>query len=246
MRTRWPLIVDYRKGSGPFADPLKRMGYPVKVRTLGSADFSFLGNGRQGLAYIGIERKTVSEVVAALTGDKRFRGKQFPAMLESYDYSYLIIEGNARPDRRSGLLMSGQYEAGHGPRAVMYGSYKKFLNTLAVKGRVFLEPTFGFEETLWTVAAIYEWYQKSWASHHSAFEVEETQPDALIFTERTMKRQIAAQLPGVGWARSRQVSEAFPSVKAMINATEAEWRAALGIAKGKKIAKRLVEVLSAK
>lgn len=235
-RTRFPLDVDYREGSGKFTRPLVRMGLPARTRTLEYADFAWTGNGPWGHARVGVERKTVSEIVGALGGDKRFARRQLPGLLTSYDYVWLIVEGPANPDAHSGLLMWGNREAGYTRQRYMYSAYKRYLQTIAVKGRVFVEPSYSFTETLWLLESLYGWWQASWNSHRSTYEVDETEPDSAITAERTLVRKMANQLPGVSWTRSLGVSRTFGSPEEMCGATVAQWMKALGVEKGRALA----------
>lgn len=236
---RAPLDVDDRIGSREFLRPLLKLGVPARSRRLGFADFAFLGHGPHGRVRVGIERKTVSEIFGAIT-DSRFIGHQLPGLLLTYDYVFLVVEGPARVDPRSGLLMLGHREAGYSRVRTMYATYRKFLTTLAVKGRVFVEPTYGFTETLWLVGqVVYPWFQAPWASHQSAYHIEESQTDRAIFSRRTRAHMVANQLPGISWVRAGAVADYFPSIEDMTAATVTEWQKALGIAKGRAVAVKL-------
>jgi NAD-dependent DNA ligase len=57
----------------------------------------------------------------------------------------------------------------------------------------------------------------------------------------TLVRRIAAELPLIGWGKSKAVEEYFPSVVQMVTASEKEWREIPGIGVG--IAKGVVEEL---
>jgi excinuclease UvrABC nuclease subunit len=52
---------------------------------------------------------------------------------------------------------------------------------------------------------------------------------------------VAAELPGIGWERAGAIALAFPTLRRIVAATEAEWLEVDGI--GKKLAKQLVEVM---
>jgi ERCC4-type nuclease len=238
------LAVDDRIGSREFHKPLRRMGAPARIVRLEYADFAWHGSGPHGRAHIGVERKTVSEILGAIT-DSRFTGRQLPGLLKTYDYVYLIVEGSAKIDPRSGVLMMFGREAGFTRVRHLYSTYKNFLTTLAAKGRLIVEPTHGHVETTHLLHTLYGWWQKPWASHKSAYHVEETKPEAAILDERTVKRQVLAQLPYVGWERSRRVSQHFPSLRAAFTATEDDWMAALGVKQGRTMARGLVAVCKA-
>lgn len=238
------LLVDPRQGSGEFKDPLRRAGCPATHARMKYADFAWNGHGPHGWCRVGVERKTVTEILGAIT-DSRFTGHQIPGLLAAYDYVYLVVEGAVRIDPRSGVLMLGGREAGFTRVRHSYSTYKKFLNTLAIKGRMIVEPTSGFRHTVSLLHTLYRWWAEPWSKHKSAYQVAEVLPDQAILDERTIKRQVAAQLPGVAWQRSKAVSEYFPTLAAMMLATEEEWMAALKVKKGRKMARTLVQVCQA-
>lgn len=239
-------IVDDRIGSREFHHPLKRMGVPVGAtpRRLPFADFAWTGNGPHGRVRIGVERKTVTEILTAIT-DTRFTGHQLPGLIAAYDVVYLLVEGPAKIDPRSGVLLLYGREAGFTRVRHLYSTYKKFLTTLAIKGRLIVEPTHGHVETCHLIHTLYAWWQQPWKSHKSAYHVEATEPDTAILDERTVKRQVLAQLPYVGWERSKRVALYFPTLRAAFTADESQWMAALGVKEGRTMARALVAVCKA-
>ncbi len=234
------MFVDDRIGSVELCKPLRTLGCPAKVKRLAYADCAFRGRGpHASTVAIGIERKTVSEILTAMRdAHGRFTGHQLPGLLRRYDYVYLVVEGDSFI-AADGILALGGYT----PNRTMYESYKRYLISLAVKGTLFVECTSNKRETVHFLHALYGWWQKPYASHKSIFKVEAVAPDAAILDERTVRRQTFAQFPGVGWERSKRVSKAFPSIAAAVNATEDEWMRALGIAKGRKIVRTLMQTL---
>jgi ERCC4-type nuclease len=240
------ITVDDRAGaqhSGSFDFPrqLKRQGVRTEVKRLPFGDFAMTGHGPAGQVRIGVERKTVEEVIDGLF-DHRFVRDQLPGFIAAFDVRVLVIEGRAWLDPQSGLLMVGGREAGRTRQRHLWANYLKFRHSLAFKARLTIVPTGTKFETVALLASLAEWYEKRWSDHKSVYVVDENDPDYAILDERTFKRQLAAQLPGVGWERSRAVSKAFRSVAAMMNATEAEWRAALEIKdKRSKTAAKIVE-----
>lgn len=234
------LLVDDRIGSREFLRPLKQMGLPVRQTRLRFADFAFSGNGPDGeRVRVGIERKRVAEVLTAVM-DSRFIGHQLPGLLTRYRYVFLVVEGYTTVDKLSGLLMQGKWEAGFGRGRHLYETFTKAKLTWAIKARLLIIPTMSFAETTHFIHAAYRWFDAPWKSHKAAYKVEETLPDRAILDNRTLFRKLAAQMPGVGWERSRQVCAYFGSPAAMVNATVPEWQRALGIKEGVTVASTLV------
>lgn len=240
------LLVDDRIGSREFLVPLRRLGVPVgkKCVRLSCADFAFSVNGPAGPLTVGVERKTIAEILAAFH-DRRFAKKQLPRMIAKYNIVVLVVEGVADA-ARDGLLMTGQWTSGFGYGNHLYENYAKFQLTLAVKTRVIVWRTKNKTETTHFLHAFYRWGTKRWKDHKSAYVVDSLTPDTLMLDGRTVKRQVLAQLPGVGWVKSARAAKYFPSIQAAVNANRQQWNAALGIVKGTKTANRLIGVLRGK
>lgn len=219
------VLVDFRKGSGELIAPLRRTGLDVAKSTLPCADIHFEGNGPSGRVLVGIERKRVSEIEGCLGGDKRFISKQLPALLKKYGaHAWLVVEGYAAPGHDGSLQLGG-----YARRPRMYRDFAGFLLTQQTKSRVLLARTAGLTETVYWIHALYSWYQKPWASHHSCFQVEEALPDAAILEDRGTFRSVVAQLPGVGWTLSLAVMRHFPNLLAAFAAPRREWASIPGI-----------------
>jgi len=54
--------------------------------------------------------------------------------------------------------------------------------------------------------------------------------------------KVAKELPAIGWERGVAAAHVFPSIRAMINATEREWQEVPGV--GKVIAKSIVRTVN--
>ena len=221
-----------------FVKPLRRLGLPVKVKSLRFADFAFTGNGPSGLCRVGIERKTVNEVLGSVGDDARLVSWQLPGMLKAYDFRFLVVEGIIKIDHARGTLQTGYgKDYGYTKDRHNYTAYKRFLLTLMLKGGFFVEPTSGFIETSRYLQALHGWFtRKAWDAHSAAYRVYENRPDSAILDERTFKRQMFAQLPGVLWKRSKLASEKFPSfAHAVVTNPDPDdfpferWRKALGV-----------------
>src|SRR5258708_978069 len=122
--------------------------------------------------------------------DPRFAGRQLPGLITRYDHVWLVVEGYTTIDPAAGCLMAGQCEAGVGPHRHGYASYKKYLLTLGIRAALHVECTRNFRETVHFLHALYDWWQKPWTSHKSAYRVEQAEADRAILDERTVRRQM--------------------------------------------------------
>lgn len=255
---RPPMDVATEVGSREFVRPLIRLGVPARLRKLESGDMAWYGNGPEGLARFGVERKRVAEVVGA-DARARYITRQLPKMLERYHFTFLLIEGLVRVDPSDGSLQSGKevkdgkltcwLPAGWGRDRGTYTTYTKMELSLRLLTTVHVVHTANATETAWWLHGAYMWSQKSWTAHTSVLGIETSIArdgiqNALITSDRTMRRQIFASLPGIGWAKSARVSRYFPSVKQAASADETQWMQALGLKKGKITARRIIGFLN--
>jgi ERCC4-type nuclease len=231
------IQVDNRIGSLELASPLRKLGVKVTTCRLPFGDACFTGSGPTDTCRVGIERKTLSEIVTAIT-DTRFTGYQLPGLIKAYDVRILIIEGRYWAEPNSGILYINGREAGYARRRYMYSEVEHFIMSIQRKAGLWVWPTASLKDTVWWIHACYTWYQKPWSNHKSVYAIDEVRPDAAILDERTLLRRLAAQLPGIGWTRSKAVESHFGSVRAMVNATVADWCEIDGIGEG--IARKVV------
>lgn len=239
-----PRVGSAYSGDFNFRRHLKRAGVPVRERRLDFGDFAWTGNGPNGLARFGIERKTVDEILTAVN-DSRFRRRQVTGLLNSFDFPILIVEGKAWPDPHSGVLMNGKFEAGRTKQRHLWENYFKFQLSLMFKARLWIIPTRSKSETVLAIKGLYDWSTaKTWAEHKAVYVVDETKPDEAILTADSMPRRTCAQWPQVAWKRSTKVEEHFKGcIACMTEADVDDWNQALSIEKGTKIAAALVDSL---
>jgi len=233
------IFIDDRVGSKEIAPYITT---EHELTRLESADFAFTGVGSEGIATIGVERKTVSDLLNSMvTG--RLVAVQLPKMLSSYTRVYLLIEGFWQAEENTGLLQvlrRGWVDIERGGRRFMAKDLHKFINTLDTLANVSIRSSRGRRDTGTILDALYEWWQKPYEDHvgHLAMKREQD----VVLARASVLRRVAAQLPGIGWKRSRDVAESFTSVGNMARATEEEWLAIDGI--GKETAKKVVKAIS--
>lgn len=236
------LMIDPRAGSVELIAPLSAAGLPVEETTLLFGDIAFVGRGEGGTTItVGLEHKKLGDLVNSLDTD-RLVGHQLPGMLRTYERGYLVIEGDWDTDDSGRIVVPSKFKhlktplKGAPPASVLL----QRVWTLEHRGglRVFWAKT--QKETIRYVCSLYRaWTDRDLDQHRSHLAMHAPDLDKALLQPVSLKRQIAAQLPGVGYTKSEAVDRHFPTITAMINAPEEDWMLIDGI--GKTLARRIVQ-----
>lgn len=216
----------------------------AKVGTLAFGDFAFMGNGPTGPLFIGVERKTISDLITSLNTD-RFIGHQLPGLSNMYHRVYLVIEGYARPSPRDHVLewrVNGEWECqthNASSKPIMYSDFIGRLHTLTEMANVRVIHTDKPITTVQHILALKRWWDKPWDQHMSLCAIYEPLP--VTMAKPSLKRRFINVIPGIGWERSKAVADHFRSIAAMVAADVKEWATIEGVGKG--IAKRAYDTL---
>ncbi len=238
------IMVDDRIGSKDLVtllppDLCKRM-------RLDAGDAAFWGYGPEGplTLPVGIELKNVADAISCMKSG-RLVGEQMPKLSQVYKRVYLIIEGQFRASPK-GTLESFSWYKGQptwssiGSSTISYHMFDSWINTLAEIGRIVVKRSLDRKETAAQVLGLYRWWTKDYSEHRSLMAFDSSQ-EPLLLTKPSVKRKVAACLPGIGWSKSENVASHFQSITDMANAGEAEWLKIDGV--GKTLAKKIVAAL---
>jgi ERCC4-type nuclease len=246
-----PILIDSRVGSKELERYFLDMEHDLVHLDYG--DVAFAGRGPDGCPWqIGIERKTIGDLCSCIQ-DGRLSGHQLPGLLATYNFVYLLVEGIAKCDLSNGLVKVQRGKAwvpvtlGDSKREFTVNEVMGYLNTLTVMTNVRIWQTNDLRETAAYVRWLHHWWNaKDFDAHRSHLATERS----IQLVPTSLKRRVAAQLPGIGWERSKQVADHFADVSHMINAGMDEWTAVKwatdkgrnqGI--GKTIAERIVKAV---
>jgi ERCC4-type nuclease len=248
------LLVDKRTGSA-FVERKGRRPFDMygelKVRLHGNVDkvmldggdFAFEGNGPNGQVVIGIERKALGDMLGSMRSG-RYAGDQAIKMNLAYDLCYVIVEGIYRPSA-SGLLETLGFKgwkpatlAAKGPQSknfFYYAELDKFIVDIEAVKNVIVVRSTSEMETVWQIVNRYNWWSKEW-DEHKASDPLKYQAE-ISFSRVSECRMAVAQLPGIGWKKSKLVEQHFGSIENWANALPSEWREIDGI--GEKLSVQL-------
>ena len=239
------ILVDPRAGSKELIGPLLAAGLPVEATHLDFGDIAFLGRGEAGKqVFIGLEHKKLADLVGSLNS-ARLAGHQLRGMVDTYDRPHLIIEGEWDHDATGRVIVRGPLGFAPLKGAPFATELEKRIITLETRGGLRVRWTRTQKETVRYVSALYRWWtDRDLDSHTSHLAVHSPDLDRALKTPLTLKRQVAAMLPGIGFQKSEAVDKHFASIWEMFNAATVEWQQVEGI--GKTLATRLFAAIREK
>ena len=219
------ILVDYRQGSQELIAPLKNLGLPVDETTLEFGDVAFQGRGVKGAPVsIGVEVKKLPELVASLRSG-RLQGHQLPGMCQTYDYRWLLIEGELQFDQKGALLRrAGRRDWRPMPGQMGVGELLKRLHVMHLCAG--LVPLWAADQraTVVHLEMLYRVWTDVDLDEHKSHLGTYRPPSILPLSPM---RTTLETLPQVGPAASFAAQKKFKSVKRAINASTDEWASLL-------------------
>lgn len=185
------ILVDTSVGSNPLvnAPPLRALG--AQLCKLASGDVTFIGVGETGPVSVGVEVKSVGDVLSSLVNG-RLNGVdgQLACMVDAYDVRWLVYYGLTRPNPTTGVLQVAQTWAQKGNpsqltlkwndyggdgagnaktsrrKALTYDYLEKFFVSPAFTALdVRVKHCYDVDEVAVWIAALYTTWQKPWGEH---------------------------------------------------------------------------------
>ncbi len=223
------ITLDRRSGSFELLPHFPKGS--AQLGNLSYGDASFLGNGPDGPVFVGLERKHIRDLISSMDSGRLYN-HQLPGLLSSYSYIYICVEGLWRHGK-GGLIevwsKKGWRTLYNGSRSYPSSYITRFLNRLMVRYGVMVFRTDNQAHTSATIYDLWAWWDKPWNRHkwHSDAYM---QPHPVSLLQRPgIVQCMAAQLPLVGWGRSKAVADRFGTVEEMVEAPTEEWEKIPGI-----------------
>ncbi len=197
------------------------------------ADMAFSGNGKDQVIAIGIERKTISDLVSSMESG-RLSDPQLRGLLKNYDLVYLIVEGIWRSGP-GGELETSMGHQGWVPyrRHTRYEAVDNYLTSIENCG-VRWRRTANEMETARVVVDLVHYWEKEYGDHKVHKDIYAPVPSEgnrvqLVHPDPpSLVVRWASQIDGVD-QRAWQIGKYFSSANQMANASVEEWMEALGI-----------------
>lgn len=220
---------------------IKRIGIASQVERLPFGDFAFEGKGPKGSMAIGLERKTLHDMLNCID-DAHYSAKQRVGMLQLYQKSYLIMEGLWKP-HTDGFLMEG-FNGGsswgyckYRSTRVMYSKLRRYLASVA-NSNIEIIYTRDIFQTAYDLCELWHYYQKDWIKHTSMMETQKIAVPSLNF-KPSLTQRWAVDLEGIGLQYSQEADRLFRKPIALAQADELAWMRIPGI--GAKTARKIIK-----
>ena len=246
------LCIDPRAGSNKLID---KFPGECEAVTLEFGDIMFSGNGPDGDWLIGIEYKSLEDIVGCIKSG-RFTGTQLPGMMTVYDICFLLVEGIPRPDRQSGQLVRYRGKAIYG-LGLPFQAFDNFLTSVNVfsslAGKPCIVKMASTEyDTVKMIRDIYLLFQKPWDEHKAMsrpdltkiqrvsydLAVAKIEPSDPEYPRYLLRKQLF-QVQGIGWDLAGTMAEHFGTMELALQASQKDWESLERVGKG--LAKRIYE-----
>jgi ERCC4-type nuclease len=200
-------------GSVELVPELHKQGIDARPATLDSADFAFAGNGPDGDAEFGIERKTLPDFIDSARSGRLYgisveqRESQLDRMLGTYDFAWLLVEGDYSTDGR-GRFVQARGRRGNVPVAGGWTEdmLNKTLLSLDLRGGIRVKETRSTKQTVRWLASLFRSHtDKAWSEHTTLRTLQRRESIVPVssFRDMVMRMDDVA----VGFAVSKAVEE---------------------------------------
>lgn len=235
------ILVDARTGSGHLVPILNNLGAEAQAVHLEYGDVSFPMNGPTGLITVGIEIKTVSDLISSMIS-RRLTTRQLPGMRKVYDLIVIAILGRVKRDATGGII-EGKYGKWHPVQTSLTWDQLEGMKTSLrwAYGAVLVEFETAKDFCCW-LKVQERWASRKWEDHQSHL------PSHQIFNDRAREQDgflpalpleptntylAACAIPGIGMALAKKLAHEFPEPRLLANATVKDLMRVEGLGKQK-------------
>jgi len=236
------ILVDPRVGSRELLSGIRMAGVSAELAPLEYGDACFDGNGKDGTISVGVERKTLHDMLHCID-DSRYSAHQLPGMKQMYGLSILLIEGHWRPHDQDGSLMEGFRDGqSWGPcryrsQRTLYSKLRRYLISVSLAG-VIVTYSRNLSQSSIDICEWFRYFQKKWTQHTSLMELQRENVPTLA-GKPALVRTWANCIEDIGVKYSLAAEELFKTPIRLANSSENDWMQIGGI--GPKTAIKVVK-----
>jgi len=182
----------------------------AEIMRLEYGDFAFDGNGPNGSVIIGVERKSINDLINSIK-DKRLSGRQVPGIMMTYDVGVLLVEGEWESSRAGMVMVKGANNRWR-KTGMVVGALKGYLFSLMWMCGMQVIYTKDHQDTVNHIKCMAAWWGKKWESHssHKAVTGLTMKDDTSIFDIKfNIVARMSYQIQGLGMKRAKAAGEVF-------------------------------------
>lgn len=241
------ILVDSRVGSIELKPHIRQCGVVVDDQMLEYGDAYFEGNGPKGTISIGVERKTIQDMLNCIE-DHRYNAQRV-GMNQMYDKSFLILEGQWAPSNGCIPGLSPGYlcepakggwrpfSRRAGAQPVLYAKLYRYLVSVQLSG-VIVTQSKDMAHTAFNICELYRYFQKRWSDHTSLLEKQKLSIPTLESKPRLVRRW-ASEITDIGVKYGLEAERIFKTGYGLAMGQERDWMRIKGI--GAKTAIQIVK-----
>ncbi len=220
---------------------IRHMGDVVLPIPIPWGDFLFWGVWSSGtLTKYLIERKGIGDLMDCIESSRHI--EQLKRAREAgFDHIWLIIEGEYRPDPRTGMVQTiGRngwsaitFPTPQGPRErnFAYTRIANYLIQLQSYAGVHILHSLRMTETATLITELWRVHQKPPEDHSTFQTFYTTTPPRISFSKPSLERRMFKELTHIDWKRSEELVGHFPSMAKLMEAQVKDLEAVDGVGK---------------
>ena len=223
------ILVDNRIGSKEIAPYINN---PTNICRMDYADFAFVGNGPHGLVKIGVERKTIPDLLQSMTSG-RLTGHQLIGMRENFDYIYLLLDGKFRASKDGMVqICTNRYwrDIDYGRRKFMIRELYAFIQSLQILCNMNVAQVSNEKDSGKWLDSAYGWWAKPWKKHKSHLQFQKI-INAVCLYKPSLVTRMVYQLDGVGYEKAQALGYRFRTPESLLGANLKDLQEVDGIGK---------------
>ncbi len=112
-----------------------------------------------------------------------------------------------------------------------YSRLDQFLTEVDWLAGVIVKRSYDVTETASIIKALFGNFQTPPSKHGSLHNIYKAPVDHVLLVRPGLVRRVAAEIDGIGWQRSSEVSKRFSTVRQMVEASVSDWKEVPGIGK---------------
>lgn len=208
------VLIDPRTGSKELESNLQREGLETYLEPLDFGDFAFEGNGPESSWLVGVERKTLTDLVSCI-GSSRYIDHQVPGLVKMYKRVYLVVEGVYKRGFAGEILapIGNSWVVPKGCYSYSYDMVERYLIGIKEHTGIPYIKTRDKQATAHFIFNYYHYYRDKQWDEHSTFKAFRRHNDLMSPNAPTDLMRMLHGITGLGWEISNSIEKHVGSIE---------------------------------